>query len=305
MTSIAFDTPGGVVAHMRSLVASLLPAERAVVEVMLRSPETAIEMSSQQVAEAAGASRATVVRTCQSLGFTGYQQFRVMLARDLGPLHGLAGDGARPNDKPDDGPDDGAHAAAHTPAAAVRACFSGVAESLPAMTALLADADLDHAVGTVAGARRLLVAGNGLSAPLAQLCAQRLVALGRPADAPTDGIAQQVAARHMSREDALVVISGSGANETTMRCALAARDAGASIVLVTAFGRSPLTAVADISLVVGMRDPTFRDELTVTTRIPQFILIEGLAAGVSRRLGEHAQSAHAATMAVVAENLAE
>lgn len=289
MTAAVFDTPGGVTAHIRSVLASLLPTERAVAELMLRRPEAVIEMSSQQVAEEAGASRATVVRTCQSLGFTGYQQLRVMLARDLGP------GAVRP----------AAAAEPETVAAVVRASFDGVGESLPAMTALLHDADLTRAVELLADAPRVLVCGSGLSAPLAQLCTQRLAALGVAADAPTDGIAQQVAARHLSARDALLVVSGSGANETTMRTAAAAREAGASVVLVTAFGRAPLTESADVSLVVGMRDLTFRGELTVTTRIPQFILVEGLVAGVSRRLGAVADAAHAATMAVVSENLGE
>src|SRR5581483_8257358 len=99
--------------------------------------------------------------------------------------------------------------------------------------------------------------------------------------------------------------SGSGANETTLRVLAAAREAGAAIVLVTAFARSTMSQSADVTLVVGMRDPTFRDELTVTTRIPQFILVEGLVAGVAHRLGAAAETAHAATMAVIGENLAE
>lgn len=281
---------GGVRAHIRSVLASLLPTERSVAELMLRRPEAVIEMSSQQVAEEAGASRATVVRTSQSLGFSGYQQLRVMLARDLGSSPVAAS--LSP-------------VAPETAAGAVRACFDGVRESVSSMTALLDDAVLGVAVERLVTASRVLVCGNGLSAPLAQLCAQRLSALGVVADAPTDGIAQQVVARHLGAQDTLLVISGSGANEMTMRSATAAREAGASVVVVTAFGRSPLTSVADVSLVVGMRDPTFRDELTVTTRIPQFILVEGLVAGVAHRLGPEGDAAHAQTMAVVGENLTE
>lgn len=286
----AFAHQGSVLAHVRSLAPSLLPAERAVAEVFLGRPADVIEMSSQQVADAAGASRATVVRTCQSLGLSGYQQLRVMLARDLGP----AGRDAQPDP-----------AAAATVAGTVLACFAGVGESLPAMTALLTESEITAAVTVLADARRLLVVGNGLSAPLAQLSAQRLGAIGRPAEAPTDSIAQQVAARQLGSDDALFVVSGSGANDATCRVGRSAREAGARVVLVTAFGRSPLTEIAGIVLVAGMRDPTFRDELAVTTRIPQLILIEGLVAGVALRLGAAAEAAHAATLAVLAENLSE
>ena len=76
--------PGKVLATIRSLLPSLLPAEQAVASVLLERAAQVVELSSQQVAELSGASRATVVRTCQSLGFTGYQQLRVLIARDAG-----------------------------------------------------------------------------------------------------------------------------------------------------------------------------------------------------------------------------
>lgn len=65
--------PGQVVAHIRSSLPSLLPAEQAVPAVFLAHTQKIVEFSSQQVAELAGASRATVVRTCQSLKYSGYQ----------------------------------------------------------------------------------------------------------------------------------------------------------------------------------------------------------------------------------------
>ena len=168
--------PGGVVAHIRSVLTSLLPTERAVAEVFVTQPDAVIEMSAQQVAALAGASRATVVRTCQSLGFSGYQQLRVMLARDLGPS-------ARAG-KPD-GP-----AEPTTVAEVVRDWFAEVGRSLPAMTALLDEDDVRRAVDLLAGARRVLVCGNGLSAPLAALLAQRLTRWGgrrtrRPTRSPS------------------------------------------------------------------------------------------------------------------------
>lgn len=285
---------GGVVAHIRATVTSLLPTERAVAEVFLARPDEVIEMSAQQVAAVAGASRATVVRTCQSLGFTGYPQLRVLLARDLGPP---ARFGATDGPTGPPGP--------RTVAEVVRQGFAEVGRSLPAMSALLDDQDLTRTVDLLAGAGRILSCGNGLSGPLAVLLAQRLSALGRAADAPTDAIAQQIAARHLAPADLLVVISGSGANDASVRCARAARAAGAAVVVLTSFARAPLTAFADITLVVGMRDLTFRDEITVTSRIPQFILLEALIAGVVAHLGPTADRAHAATMAVVSQNLTE
>jgi RpiR family transcriptional regulator, carbohydrate utilization regulator len=281
--------PGGVLAHIRSLLPSLLPTERTVAGVFLDRAGDVVEMSSQQVAEVAGASRATVVRTCQSLGFTGYQQLRVLLARDAGP--------ATPPQPPGGVPD--------TPGAMVASTFAHVAASVPAMVALLDHADVARTVDLLAAAGRIVVVGNGLSAPLAMDAAARLVGIGRRAEAPLDVIGQQVAARQLGPDDVLLVISGSGANVTSVRAAEAARASGSTVVLVTAFGRSPLTASADVSLVVGMPDLTFRDELTLTSRVPQVILLEGLLAALARQLGGSAAAAAALTLEVVSANLAD
>jgi DNA-binding MurR/RpiR family transcriptional regulator len=285
------STPGEVMARIRALGPSLLPAERAVADLFLERPAEVIEMSSQQVGLAAGASRATVVRACQSLGYSGYQQLRVMLARDLGATA-----------VPASGRSDGTTG---TVADVVLDAFDAVGASLPAMTALLDAQAVIRVVQALADAGQVIAVGNGLSRPLAELAAQRLVAIGVTASAPVDPILQQVAARHLAPTDVLLVISGSGANATTVGAARAARAAGATVLLVTAFARSALTGLADESMVVGMRDTTFRNELAVTTRIPQFILVEALIAAVARQRGEAAEAAHALTVSILSENLAE
>src|SRR5690625_4507166 len=75
---------GSVPTRIRTGLSMLHPSEQRVAQVFLDRPEWTIEASAQEVADAAGTSRATVVRTAQRLGFTGYPQLRVLLARDVG-----------------------------------------------------------------------------------------------------------------------------------------------------------------------------------------------------------------------------
>lgn len=278
--------PGSVLAHIRSVLPSLLPTERAVATVFLDHADDVVEMSSQQVADLAGASRATVVRTCQSLGFTGYQQLRVLLARD----------GAAPRPP---------KAASDTPGAIVASTFEHVAASVPGMLALLDHDSVASAVEALATAGRVLVVGAGLSAPLAADTAGRLVGFGRPAESPQEAISQQISAGHLRPGDVALVISGSGSTSAAVRIAATARQRGATVVAVTAFARSPIVAHADICLVVGMSDLTFREELTLTSRIPQVILLEGLVAALAARLGESAAAAASRTLEVISSNLAD
>lgn len=279
--------PGQVVAHIRSSRPALLPAEQAVAAVFLEHTAQIVELSSQQVAELAGASRATVVRTCQSLGYSGYQQLRVLLARDAGY--------ATPSPRP----------TALGSAGMVADAFVQVGNAVTSMAALLDPEAVTGAVKSMAAASRLLVVGNGLSAPLAADMAARLIGIGRPAESAQDVIGQQITARLLTPADLLLVISGSGANGATLRVAQAAKDAGASLVVITAFARSPLAAMADYSLVVGMGDLSFREEVTVTSRIPQTILMEGLIAALTEELGEKAAAAKALALEVISGNLDE
>jgi RpiR family transcriptional regulator, carbohydrate utilization regulator len=54
-----------------------------VADVTLARPELAIYASVNEVAAAAGVSEATVMRLCRLLGFRGFQDFKIALAREL------------------------------------------------------------------------------------------------------------------------------------------------------------------------------------------------------------------------------
>ncbi|GAA1050022.1 MurR/RpiR family transcriptional regulator [Arthrobacter russicus] len=293
--------PGKVLATIRSLLPSLLPAEQAVASVLLERAAQVVELSSQQVAELSGASRATVVRTCQSLGFTGYQQLRVLVARDAG-YPGTEVAAGTPAGSRGSGPGQAQVAGA---AAIVAASFAQVRSAVDAMTALLHGPDVERAVQVLRSANRVVVSGNGLSAALAMDTAARLSAIGRPAEFQADAIGQQITARLLGSADALLLISGSGANSASFKVAQAARNAGAEVIVVTAFARSPLTSLGTVNLIVGMPDLSFQDEVTVTTRIPQTILAEGLIAALTAELGPVAARAKAAGLEVIGDNLAE
>jgi len=279
-----------VVARIQTLLPTLQPSERRVAEVFLARPEWTIEASSSDVGAAAGVSRATVVRACQRLGFAGYPQLRVLLARDLGVDRGVDRGGDRGGEPPE---------------GAFRAFYRTVADSLDVMTALLDDASVEQAVTLLCGARRILVAGNGLSAPVAADAAMRLTAIGRPADAPPDHLTQQIRARLLGGDDACLIVSGTGSTDTSLRVAEAARAAGAPIVALTAFARSSLAELATVTLVSALRQPSFSDEITRSLRVPQTLLVNALVHAIVARDPAGAAATQARLLEVLGGALAE
>jgi len=279
-----------VVAHPSVRIATALPtvlaSERRVLEEVLHQPERVVESTAQEVADRVGVGRSTVVRACQALGYRGYPQLRVALAAELAHR--------------DEEVDYGSSALGR-----LRADIAALAAALPQVTAVLDEATVERAVGVLTGSRRLLVLANGLSAPLATDMAMRLTAVGRPADSVADSIGQQIAARGLAPGDGCVVLSGSGANEATLKVARAARQGGAAVVAVTSFRGSPLADLADVELVVAPAAATFRHELERTSRIALAVLVESLVGVVAARSGTVAQVTHDRVLDILSDNLAD
>jgi RpiR family transcriptional regulator, carbohydrate utilization regulator len=274
-------------ARIAAVLNTLQPAERRVAELIVEASDAVVEWTAQELADRAGVGRATVVRTCQTVGYRGYPQLRVALAAELG---------GAPEATSDHGPG---------VLGRMRGEIDRLASSLPALASLL-DADaVDEAVRAAASARRLLVLANGLSSPIANDLAMRLTASGRAAEFIADAIAQQIAARHLTADDVCLVVSGSGANEASLRVATAAARGGATVIALTSFASSALTEVATLSLVIAPTGVSFRDELEHTSRVAYLVFAEVFAAAVTTARGDDAVQARAHALEVVSDNLGE
>ncbi len=276
-----------VTTRIATVLNSLQPSERRVVDLIMGDRDGVVEMTAQDVADRTGVARSSVIRTCQTLGYKGFPQLRVALTRELAQ----AGRGER----------DYGESALGT----IRADIDALASSLPQIASVLDETAVESAVVTILGAQRLLALANGLSSPLASDLSMRLTAVGRPTEFVADPIGQQIAARQLSPSDAAVVLSGSGANESSLKSARAVREAGARLVAVTSFATSPLVSLADVALVVAPARGSFRQELEHTSRVPHVILLESLVEVVAGRLGERADTARSTVLGILSDNLSE
>jgi len=62
---------------------SLTAKEKQLADFVLDNPEKAVKMSVSELAQAAGVVKSLVIRFCQSLGFSGYTEFRLSLSGEL------------------------------------------------------------------------------------------------------------------------------------------------------------------------------------------------------------------------------
>ncbi|WP_168220611.1 MurR/RpiR family transcriptional regulator [Streptomyces sp. RFCAC02] len=268
MSEQFLDPPvGGTLACVRAALPTLNPSERRVAAVVLDRAADVREWTVADLAGAAGTSRASTVRACQRMGFKGFQHLRILLVRDIASAAPRGGPALDPQAEP---------------AEVARGVFRTVADALGESLAPLDGAEFARAVDAVAATPRLLVLGNGGSAPAAQGAALRLMRRGRSAEAPGDAIVQEVTARTLGPGDVCLAISDSGLNLVTLRGAAAARAAGATVVGLTSFHRSELARHADVVLVAGPGGGPFSSRVQ-TGGVVQTLLLNALEICVQAR----------------------
>ncbi|MGF6822629.1 RpiR family carbohydrate utilization transcriptional regulator [Microbacterium sp. ZKA21] len=284
---IAEPPIGGTIDHILSVLPSLIPSAQRVARICADRPEEVVEMSGADLAAAAETSPPTVTRTCQALGFQGFQHLRMLLVRDLGAV-------ARASRSREAGT-----------AGWLQSIADGAGDILRTSLASVDAAAFDAAADAIVAAPRVLLTGTGASGPAAQSIALKLTMNGRPCEAPVDGVSQQLTARVLRPGDVCVVVSSSGANAVTLAAAAAAREAGATVIGVTSFSRSALADHTDILLVAGARFQSW-DQGAVGAGLVQYLLLSVLQLAVADRMdGDDAERARGAIRdelgAIVAE----
>lgn len=279
-------SPGSVAEMVRAASGSLPPAEARVAQALLSRGVDVVHSSVTEVAMAADTGVGTVVRACQSLGFQGFQAAKIALAQDLLPLDERAHTDVAEGDAPGQ-------------VLAKLADSSGDALRR-AIASVSADA-LEQAVGLLAGARRVLCLGVGTSAPLAQDAAYRLATIGIDADAPTDVHVQHVRARLLTGDDVALAVSHTGATQETLGAVHGASEAGAAIIAITSFTTTPLTDLADVALVAGGREASYRVE-AMASRLAHLLVIDTLFTSLILANPRRARPAQQRTADVLAEH---
>ena len=276
-------------ARIVSLAPSLQPTERRVAEFILTDPSATVERTAQELADAAGVGRTTVIRAVQSLGYEGYPQLRVALAQELAVQ--------RPPE-PEAGAEDSS-------LGVLRARAARFGAELPRMMSAMTDAALTAVIEGLDSAHRVLVVANGLSTPLGLDLMLRLNSAGRPAEQIVDSISQQIAAQQLGAGSVCVAYSGSGANRATLDAMRAAKQSGAVVLVITSFARSAAADLADVVLLVPPADESFRHELTHTSRAALMLLTEQLVELFIEHRGDRAREARAASLSVLGSALQE
>lgn len=263
---------GEFVTRVQAAQPALGETDQRVIQTILSDPMAVVRGSVTELAQRAGTAQSSAVRTCQRLGYRGYQDVKLAIARDLG--HQKHEDRELAHEEGVDGDTNANEILERILHRSGRALVDA-ARTVDA-------ASFSLAVDRMSAASRILVIGNGTSAAPAQDAAYRLAALGMVASAPSDVMAQHLAARHLDDSCVCLVISHTGSSRETLLVAQAAAEAGAFLVAVTSFTSSPLTRAVDAPLIAGGPEQGFRLE-AMASRLAHLGLVDSLFVAIAVR----------------------
>ena len=249
-----------VILKIDSMKSSLSKSELAVANYISVHPEEIIYLSVAALAENCGVSDPTVVRACQKLGFSGYQNLKISLTQSLrSPL-----EAENKAVSVEDGMRDTA-----------LKVFQNAVQALELTLETLNYADLEHGADMILHARRIHIFGLGASGAVAQDIQHKLLRLGIDAKAYTDSHLQAIVSAYADENDVVFAVSHSGSSKAVVDNARLARNNGARIISLTSIGKSPLTKLSDVSLFTASDETKFRI-LALSSRIAELTIIDTL-----------------------------
>lgn len=266
---------GAIQARSGDLAAS----EAKVVALLLADPLFVGASTAAQVAARAGVSPPSVVRAARAIGFGGFTELKLEIARARGTTRFFAPPEALAADAPS--------------AAVLQTSIRAGADALTALGGALDLAAFDTAVGKILSARQVLAFGAGPSATVAADAVFRLRAVGVTTLGIQDHLSAMIATRLLGPGDAVIAVSSTGRTETTLAIADAATSAGAALIAITNQYGTPLANLADIALVVGGA-PLPAQMAAAGSRLAQLVVIDALVAALALRDPQRSRKAERA-----------
>jgi len=225
---------------IKAIKDSLSHSEGKLADFILNSPNAIRELSSQELANAAGVSQSSVVKFTQKLGYKGYPTFKLAV---MDALNSEAVNNEQNNDH------------LHGKITLSDSLEQLSAKLLSSKTAVLNETKnlneakpIEGAVNLIKSAKRILICGLGGSALVGYDFSYKLQKIGYSAIANSDSHAQLALAATFSKGDLVFAISESGQTHEIVEICQQAKQCGANIISLTKYGKTPVSTLADINL---------------------------------------------------------
>ena len=260
--------------QIQKMYKSLTAAEKRIADYVTQYPSQTLSLSAAGLARQADTAASAVVRFCQSLGYSGYSEFKMQLAVELSqqkPASYMTG----------------VEAGDHSSTVLEKIMTANI-KALQDTMARMDRKTFAAAVDLLSNANNVYIYGIGTSAGLVGELQHRLMILGISAHGYTDAVVMRLSTMNLQPGDVAVGISHSGRTMTVVDALSLAKEQGATTVCLTSYNASPIAQTSDQVLTVFCDETQYPVEAS-TARIAQTAVVDALVAALSARRYETAR----------------
>jgi DNA-binding MurR/RpiR family transcriptional regulator len=239
--------------------------EKKIADFIMNNQEKVLSMTVAQIAKHIDVAESSIIRFCQTVGYSGFSEFKVKLAQNSSVSKNPIFEDINSNDDA---------------RAITNKVFQVNINTLNDTLNMIDYNNINLAIETISKAKKIILCGVGSSAPIANDCYYRFMRIGLPAYSVTDSNISHISASMLDKDCLAIAISHSGRTREIVNTMKIAKKRNATTMCITSFLNTPLTAVSDIKLVISSTETTLYKE-AISSRIAQIAILDSLYVGVA------------------------
>ncbi|MCL9783787.1 MurR/RpiR family transcriptional regulator [Vibrio sp. S4M6] len=253
---------GNIIYTIGSLYNSLTPSAKRIADYVVSHPDNISKLSIADMSKAVNAGDATIIRFCRTLGFKGYQEFKLELAVEVSTSEATESSILDTDITTDDS------------AEILGKKLQLAIDNVLSETLMLVDfSQLEEAASVLGKAKSIYFFGVGSSGISAESAKYKYMRIGLDVDAFSNNHFMYVKASLLQPGDVAIGISHSGESAETIKSLKLAKNNGAMTIALTHNPRSSLAKFADSVLVNGNNQGQLQGD-SIGTKVSQLFVLD-------------------------------
>jgi DNA-binding MurR/RpiR family transcriptional regulator len=258
----------GILLYIQNNYTNLTDSLQKIALYILSHPSKTIDRTAAELSCDINVSEASIIRFCQTMGFKGYTDFKIKLAKDLGA------DNSEPVPSGINRTD--------TSWEVIKKVMQGEYEDIKFTLDMLDKDVMLTSLDMICYANRIAFFGVGSSAIVANNAKEHFLHYGKNAQAEQESMSQVVLANTLRANDLAFAISISGQSKVPVQALQIAKGNGAKTICLTQNPKSSLAKFSDCVL-IAFRKSQSLDDLGTSSRIVHTAIVDAIAVAYAAR----------------------
>lgn len=280
---------GNFILNIQATYNQLTKAEKKVADYVLNNQKEVLFMTITDLADTCKVGDTSVYRFCRTMGLSGYQEFKMRLSLNLSELK-------------EDDTENGEFDAKDDFMVLAKKIKEKHTKAIGETFKLVDPQIYIQVIEMFEKARQIFFMGVGDSLQTALDARNKFIRITNKVRCITDTHIQAMTAAMLGPGDLVVIISYSGSTKDNIQVAKISKEAGANLICITRYIKSPLTAYADLALLCGANEGPLQGG-SIANKISQLYIIDLLYSEYYRRNHEAGKKNKEKTSKAVVEKL--